>query len=208
KENINPNDNTVKNTEESLKSSKENINPNDNTVKNTEESLKSSKENINPNENTVKNTEESLKSSKENINPNDNTVKNTEESLKSSKENINSINKIEENTDENILIKGRDDLFKDNELHSLNCGKDTDSDINNFILSNEESKHREILWNEMYGEFMKQKAERPIIYRKKTYTKRNKNIQFETITDAVKSVVKEKKFSSKINYSVIERMFE
>ncbi|TBT96526.1 hypothetical protein CWI39_3699p0010, partial [Hamiltosporidium magnivora] len=137
-----------------------------------------------------------------------NTVKNTEESLKSSKENINPINKIEENTDENTLIKGRDDLFKDNEFNSLNCGKDTDSDINNFILSNEESKHREILWNEMYGEFMKQKAERPIIYRKKTYTKRNKNIQFETITDAVKSVVKEKKFSSKINYSVIERMFE
>jgi hypothetical protein len=80
-----------------------------------------------------------------------------------------------------------------------------DSEIEKCILSEDESLKREEVWEEMYGEYVKKRKEK-IIPLRKGYIKRKKR-EYSSLEEALRSVVKEKKLSSKINYSAIEDLF-
>ncbi|XP_029166581.1 transcription factor IIIB 60 kDa subunit-like [Nylanderia fulva] len=78
-----------------------------------------------------------------------------------------------------------------------------ESELGEYILSRDEYEKKEILWDEMYGDYLKDKENRVTIPRKPQTKKRRK--EFNTVEDALRSVVKEK--STKINYGLIENLF-
>lgn len=82
-----------------------------------------------------------------------------------------------------------------------------DSDIvDEMILNNDEVENKKLLWEEMYGDFVK-KTERKRNSKKKTITRHiKKKHNFETIEEAFKSLGK--KVSSKLNYSIMSNLFE
>jgi hypothetical protein len=125
------------------------------------------------------------------------------------KENENNIKKYSrgENIDENkentgIILAEKTKCEEDASLHAFQIDE---SEIENYILSKSESKEREVLWEEMYGEFITDR-ENKVVAQKKVYSRRKRK-EYNSLGDALKSVVREKKFSSKINYSVIEDLF-
>lgn len=86
-----------------------------------------------------------------------------------------------------------------------NKGDLTDEEIERNILTVEETKVREVLWDSMYGEFMKEREMRrkPLTRKVK---KRKKRMDFDNITDAIKSL--DSKISRKLNYQAIENLFD
>jgi transcription factor IIIB subunit 2 len=72
------------------------------------------------------------------------------------------------------------------------------------LLTEDESKIRTAIWNEMYEDFLKEKAlKMKIVIKPK---RRRKNKQYNTVSDVLKSL--NKRISSKINYKAIENIFE
>lgn len=77
-------------------------------------------------------------------------------------------------------------------------------DSTDDLLTEEEVNQREKVWLEMYGEFMKEKEEK--LKHIKKPKRRHVKKQYNTVSDVVKSL--NKRISSKINYSIIENLFE
>ncbi|KAF7683212.1 Transcription factor IIIB 60 kDa subunit [Astathelohania contejeani] len=102
----------------------------------------------------------------------------------------------------------KSDQFRIEEMYKkpIDEMENDSNELNNFILSEEEAKIREEMWEEMYGEYMKEKETRVVKIRK-PHVKRKKK-EFKNYNDAVESVVKDTKLSSKINYKVIEELFK
>ncbi|EOB11648.1 transcription initiation factor TFIII B subunit [Nosema bombycis CQ1] len=72
------------------------------------------------------------------------------------------------------------------------------------LLTEDESKIRTAIWNEMYEDFLKEKAlKMKVVIKPK---RRRKNKQYNTVSDVLKSL--NKRISSKINYKAIENIFE
>lgn len=84
--------------------------------------------------------------------------------------------------------------LNDTKIYNDQCflhESDDDSEINDCILPDSESKQRESIWNEKYEDYMKEKENKPVLRVKKKKD--------------VKKVV-EKKRSSKLNYSVLDNL--
>ncbi|WUR03490.1 transcription factor IIIB 70 kDa subunit (BRF1) [Vairimorpha necatrix] len=86
--------------------------------------------------------------------------------------------------------------FSDNKIFEDNSEED--------LLNEEEVAEREKMWEEMYGSFMIEKEEK-LKHIKKPKRKNNKK-QYNNVSDVLKSL--NKRVSSKINYSVIENLFD
>lgn len=80
-----------------------------------------------------------------------------------------------------------------------------DEEIETNILSPEESKKREIVWDEMYGEFMKERERKARNIVRKCRKKRRIE-EFGSAADAFRSL--DKKISGKLNYQAIESLFD
>lgn len=80
-------------------------------------------------------------------------------------------------------------------------------DVTDMILSKEEIESKKVLWEEMYGEYVKEVERKKDKNTKKT-TKivRKKKHNFETVEEAYKSL--DKKVSSKLNYNAINDLFQ
>ncbi|KCZ81908.1 hypothetical protein H312_00667 [Anncaliia algerae PRA339] len=114
------------------------------------------------------------------------------------------INKYLENeeSNENYEEKTKDDLIIDpNALFAFDS--DEDSEVKNCLLSKEETKVRENLWDEMYSEFMQWKEKKSL--EKKPVKKRRKA---SNATDAIRMCIEEKKLTNKIDFDAIKRLFE
>lgn len=77
-------------------------------------------------------------------------------------------------------------------------------DLDEEILTEEETRRRAAVWNEMYEEFLNEKASREKVVIKPKRRRRNK--QYNTVSDVLKSL--NKRISSKINYKAIENIFD
>lgn len=78
-------------------------------------------------------------------------------------------------------------------------------EIERNILSPEESKRREAVWEEMYGEFMREREKRVKNSAKKS-KRRRRNEEFGSVLEAFRSL--DKKISGKLNYQAIESIFD
>jgi transcription factor IIIB 90 kDa subunit len=81
----------------------------------------------------------------------------------------------------------------------------SDGEIEKNILSPEESKRREVIWEQMYGEYMREREKR-VVSSVRRHRKRRKLGEFASITEAFKSL--DRKISSKLNYQAIESLFD
>lgn len=81
----------------------------------------------------------------------------------------------------------------------------SDDEIERNILSPEETRKREIVWDEMYGDFMKER-ERKARNTVKKYRRKRRVEEFESAMDAFRSL--DKKISGKLNYAAIESLFD
>jgi transcription factor IIIB 90 kDa subunit len=80
----------------------------------------------------------------------------------------------------------------------------SDGEIEKNILSPEESKRREVVWEQMYGDYMKEREKR-VTKSVRRYRRRRVG-EFSSVTEAFKSL--DKKISSKLNYQAIESLFD
>lgn len=78
-------------------------------------------------------------------------------------------------------------------------------EIERNILSPEETKRREIVWEEMYGEFMREREKRVKSSVKKG-KRRRRNEEFGSIVEAFRSL--DRRISGKLNYQAIESIFD
>lgn len=78
--------------------------------------------------------------------------------------------------------------------------------IDEMLLNEEEVKGKEILWNEMYGEYVKASEKRKKNRKKPGTRKIVKKHNFETVEEAFKSL--DKKVSSKLNYDILHDLFQ
>lgn len=76
-----------------------------------------------------------------------------------------------------------------------------------FILTKEEAKQKEKIWDFMYDDFLKEKALRGST-RKKEHKKRKPKEVYETVEDALKGVIKDRKMTNKINYAALKGLFK
>lgn len=81
-----------------------------------------------------------------------------------------------------------------------------DREIDELILSKDETEKRERIWNEMYGEYMRWKESRVIVEKRQRRKKQPK--KFNNFVDAVKNCIQEKKLTKKINFEAIKKLFE
>ncbi|KAH9412306.1 putative transcription initiation factor TFIIIB [Ordospora pajunii] len=84
-------------------------------------------------------------------------------------------------------------------------GSYDEDEIDRNILSPEESRKREIVWEEMYGEFMSEREKRMKSGVKK-HRKKRRVEEYDSIIDAFRSL--EKRMSGKLNYQAIESIFD
>ncbi|KAF9763083.1 Transcription factor IIIB 90 kDa subunit [Nosema granulosis] len=82
--------------------------------------------------------------------------------------------------------------------------EEVEEDCSSDILTEEESKIRASVWNEMYEEYLAERASKAKAVIKPK--RRRKNKQCNTVSDVLKSL--NKRISSKINYKAIENIFE
>lgn len=80
-----------------------------------------------------------------------------------------------------------------------------EEEIERHILSAEESQRREVVWDEMYGDFMREREKKVKNCVKRIKTRR-KNEEFGSITEALRSL--DRKLSGKLNYQAIESIFD
>ncbi|KAM0688680.1 transcription factor TFIIIB subunit brf1 [Conglomerata obtusa] len=129
---------------------------------------------------------------------NSNTIVNA--NIKNNKKNNDDLcseeNSLVENSEENNCDEDKENITHFNNLNKNNFfdfkGEDDDSEIQNCLLPENEIKKREIIWNDMYEDFMREKENKPIIKSKKK---------------KINEIVKDKK-SSKLNYKAIENLFD
>ncbi|EOB11653.1 Transcription factor IIIB 90 kDa subunit [Nosema bombycis CQ1] len=99
---------------------------------------------------------------------------------------------------ENLRNKNNDDENSSEEEDHNPLSDDS------YLLTEDESKIRTAIWNEMYEDFLKEKAlKMKVVIKPK---RRRKNKQYNTVSDVLKSL--NKRISSKINYKAIENIFE
>lgn len=84
---------------------------------------------------------------------------------------------------------------------------ESDSDIDQYILTEEEAKQRERIWNEMYDDYIKEKKKSQLI-NKSSSVKRKKKQIFTNLEDAFNDAIKEKRLSSKINYNALKSFLD
>ncbi|KAI5155746.1 transcription factor IIIB 90 kDa subunit [Nematocida parisii] len=87
------------------------------------------------------------------------------------------------------------------------CGIEVENDL---LLSKEEVKEKERIWNVMYGDFLIERKKKEVKERKKEKKDKKKEKEREKIPlqDAVESAVKTKNLSSRINYAAIKNLFQ
>ncbi|KAF7700656.1 Transcription factor IIIB 60 kDa subunit [Cucumispora dikerogammari] len=76
------------------------------------------------------------------------------------------------------------------------------SDIEKYILNDEEVKQKTRIWNEMYEDYIKERKANHGV-KVKTEKKKKRRV-FTNLEDAFKDVVMERRISSKINYTALE----
>ncbi|KAL0265715.1 UNVERIFIED_CONTAM: hypothetical protein PYX00_011429 [Menopon gallinae] len=81
-----------------------------------------------------------------------------------------------------------------------------DREIDELILSKDETEKRERIWNEMYGEYMRWKESKVFVEKRQRRRKQTK--KFNNFVDAVKNCIQEKKLTKKINFEAIKKLFE
>lgn len=97
--------------------------------------------------------------------------------------------------DENFLASYQDE---DSEIDS--------TEIDGFILSKDESQAKENIWNGMFDEYLQNKQPRQQTKKKEPKKSKVKN-EYETVEDALKGVMKDKRITSKINYDALKDLF-
>lgn len=95
------------------------------------------------------------------------------------------------------------DLSQTNEIDEIINFDDVDC----FILTREEAKQKEKVWNSMYEEFLREQSIRASV-RKKERKKRKPKEKYDSVEDAVKGLIKDRKMSNKINYDILEKIFK
>ncbi|RVD93178.1 transcription initiation factor TFIIIB [Tubulinosema ratisbonensis] len=110
-------------------------------------------------------------------------------------------NTSKENVQINLTENNNKEICDPNTLFTFDS--DEDSELKNCLLTNEESKVRESLWNEMYSEFMQWKEKR-IVEKKPVKKKKRVN----SVGEAIKVCLEEKKLTNKIDFSAIKKLFE
>lgn len=84
-------------------------------------------------------------------------------------------------------------------------GEASSEEIERNILTPEETMKREAVWEEMYGEFVREREKKAKSSVKKQRRKR-RNEEFGSAADAFRSL--EKRISGKLNYQAIESLFD
>lgn len=80
------------------------------------------------------------------------------------------------------------------------------SEIEDFILTENEANQKENIWNEMFSDYIENKNEK--INVKKKEKKIRQKETYETVEDALKGVLKEKRMTTKINYEALKDLFQ
>lgn len=83
-----------------------------------------------------------------------------------------------------------------------------DDEIAGLLLSKDETEKREKIWNEMYGEYMEQKASRTRAVVQRKICRRKLRKRFGSFSKALQNCIKEKKLTKKINFEAIRKLFE
>lgn len=78
-------------------------------------------------------------------------------------------------------------------------------DVENILLDDEEVKTKAAIWDEMYGDYIKEAQEKRKMKKKPT-RKQLKRHGFGTVEEAFQSL--DKRVSSKLNYAALEALFE
>lgn len=80
------------------------------------------------------------------------------------------------------------------------------SEIDDFILTEDEARAKENIWNNMFDDYLKNRE-----FKQQPKKKENKKIkikeEYETVEDALKGVLKDKRVTSKINYDALKDLF-
>jgi len=89
-------------------------------------------------------------------------------------------------------------------------GKGTDEemdevDFKEILLDDEEARIKGVVWDEMYGEYLKEAEEKRRVH-KKSGRKQLKRHGFGTVEEAFQSL--DKRVSSKLNYAALEALFD
>ena len=80
-------------------------------------------------------------------------------------------------------------------------------EINGFILTDDEAKEKENIWNSMYCEYLEKRHKKMQCKKKEPRKVKNKEI-FETVEDALNSVLKDKRVTTKINYDALKDLLK
>lgn len=78
-------------------------------------------------------------------------------------------------------------------------------DLDDLLLNEDEAKTKAVIWDQMYGEYLKEAQERRRS-RKRSVRKHSKRHGFSTVEEAFLSL--DKKVSSKLNYAALEALFD
>ena len=78
-------------------------------------------------------------------------------------------------------------------------------DFDDFLLNEDEAKTKAVIWDQMYGEYLKEAQEKRKL-RKKSVRRHSKRHGFNTVEEAFLSL--DKKVSSKLNYAALEALFD
>lgn len=161
-----------------------------------------SREEIGENEEKIienKETESNLKYGEDGKNKNLNAFINTKIVIEGNEENFNA-ERINETVDENKKFSAKIDEILEDEIEM----KLIESSDNDMILTEEEFKDKEKLWNEMYGDFMAWKAAKLPVDKK---IRRRKKKNYENTAEAVINTLKQRKLTKKIDFEAIRRLF-
>lgn len=109
------------------------------------------------------------------------------------------------------LTESHEDLlsFDDDFLETcVNSDESIDSnEINEFILTEDESHAKENIWNAMYNDFLTERSQKVKFKKKESHKRKPKEI-YETVEDALKGVLKDKRMTNKINYEALKDLFD
>lgn len=78
-------------------------------------------------------------------------------------------------------------------------------DVDDLLLNEDEAKTKAVIWDEMYGEYLKDIQEKRR-FRKKSNKRQAKKYGFNTVEEAFLSL--DKRVSSKLNYAALEALFD
>lgn len=109
-------------------------------------------------------------------------------------------NEIDTNHNDTNHNDNNDDNNDESDLSGFNLDVDSDA-----ILSEEEVKEKERMWDAMHGEYVMERKKREAKPKPKQKKPKQKALPLE---DAVESAVKTKNLSSRINYTAIQSLFQ